>query len=125
HVSNMNNMAMVQLGDSSSVQQQDNLTIIGFPGNGDIAGNNATDLLTPSVNKVFVSSIKTSDTGAPLIQVGGNVEHGDSGGPALDNHGTIVGIVSFGANGPGSTSFLHASNSAHTLVQDMGLNTSP
>src|SRR6266487_1328953 len=35
HVSNMNDMAMVQLGDSSSVQQQDNLTIIGFPGNGD------------------------------------------------------------------------------------------
>src|SRR6266487_1067620 len=125
HVNNMNDMAMVQLGDSSSVQQQDELTIIGFPGNGDIAGNSATDLLTLSVNKVFVSSIKTTDTGAPLIQVGGNVEHGDSGGPALDNHGTIVGIVSFGANGPGSTSFLQASNSAHTLVQDLGLNTSP
>src|SRR5439155_18965054 len=96
HVSNMNNMAMVQLGDSSSVQQQDNLTIIGFPGNGEIAGNNATDLLTLSVNPVFVSSIKTTNTGAPVIQVAGNVEHGDSGGPALDNHGTIVGIVSFG-----------------------------
>src|SRR6266516_187950 len=101
HVSNMNDMAMVQLGDSSSVQQQDNLTIIGFPGNGDIAGNSATDLLTLSVNQVFVISIKTTNTGAPLIQVGGNVEHGDSGGPALDNNGTIVGIVSFGANGPG------------------------
>src|SRR6266487_3699625 len=125
HVNNMNDMAMVQLGDSSSVQQQDELTIIGFPGNGDIAGNSATDLLTLSVNKVFVSSIKTTDTGAPLIQVGGNVEHGDSGGPALDNHGTIVGIVSFGATGPGSTSFLQASNSARTLVQSLGLDTTP
>jgi S1-C subfamily serine protease len=125
HVSNMNNMAMVQLGDSSSVQQQDNLTIIGFPGNGDIASNNATDLLTPSVNKVFVSSIKTSNTGAPLIQVGGNVEHGDSGGPALDSQGTIVGIVSFGASGQGSTSFLQASSSASALVRSLGLNTTP
>ena len=126
HVSNMNDMAMVQLGDSSSVQQQDNLTIIGFPGNGDIAGNNATDLLTLSVNPVFVSSFKTTNTGAPVIQVAGNVEHGDSGGPALDTHGTIVGIVSFGAaSGQGSTSFLQASSSAIALVQSLGLNTTP
>ncbi len=125
HVSNMNDMAMVQLGDSTSVQQQDNLTIIGFPGNGDIAGHSATDLLTLSVNKVFVSSIKTTDTGAPVIQVGGIVEQGDSGGPALDNQGTIVGIVSFGAaSGPG-TSFLQASSSASALVQSLGLNTTP
>lgn len=127
HVSNMNDMAMIQLGDSSSVQQLDELTIIGFPGNGDIAGNSATDLLSLSVNKVIVSSsIKTTNTGAPVIQVGGNVEHGDSGGPALDNHGAIVGIVSFGStSGQGSTSFLQASNSARTLVQSLGLNTTP
>ncbi len=125
HVSNMNDMAMVQLGNSSSVQQQDELTIIGFPGNGDIAGSSATDLLTLSVNKVFVSSMKTTDTGAPVLQVGGNVEHGDSGGPALDNHGAIVGIVSFGATGQGSTSFLQVSNSASALVQSLGLNTTP
>ena len=125
HVSNMNDVAMVQLGNSSNVQQQDELTIIGFPGNGDIAGNSATDLLTLSVNKVFVSSMKTTDTGAPVIQVGGNVEHGDSGGPALDKNGTIVGIVSFGASGQGNTSFLQASKSASALVQSLGLDTSP
>src|SRR6266849_852702 len=128
HVSNMNDMAMVQLGDSTSVQQQDNLTIIGFPGNGDIAGNSATDLLTPSVNKVFVSSIKTTNSGAEVIQVGGNVEHGDSGGPALDNAGAVVGIVSFGlstAGSPGGTSFLQASNSARGLVQSLHLDTTP
>lgn len=125
HVSNMNDHAMVQLGDSQGVQQQDNLTIIGFPGNGDVS-NNPTDLLTLSViNQISVSSIKTTDTGAPLIQVSGNVEHGDSGGPALDNSGKIVGIVSFGTNGPGSTSFLQASDSARALIQSLGLDTTP
>jgi S1-C subfamily serine protease len=125
HVSNMNDHAMVQLGDSQGVQQQDNLTIIGFPGNGDVS-NNPTDLLTLSViNQISVSSIKTTDTGAPLIQVSGNVEHGDSGGPALDSSGKIVGIVSFGTNGPSSTSFLQASDSARALVQSLGLDTTP
>ncbi|HEU5226577.1 MAG TPA: serine protease [Ktedonobacteraceae bacterium] len=120
----------VQLGNSSNVQQQDTLTIIGFPGNGDVS-TKPTDLLTSSVNKINVSSIKTTDSGAPVIQVGGNVEHGDSGGPALDANGTVVGIVSFGLgspdspNGLGGTSFLQAGNSAADLVQSLKLNTTP
>jgi hypothetical protein len=125
HVSNMNDMAMVQLGDSSSVQQQDNLTIIGFPGNADTASSSATDLLTSSVNKVYVRSLKTTNTGASVIEVSGNVEHGDGGGPALNSNGSIVGIVSFGGTGKGSSSFLQASSSANALVQSLGLNTTP
>jgi hypothetical protein len=124
HVSNMDNMPMVQLGDSSGVQAQDQLTIIGFPGNGDVS-TTPTNLLTSSVNTVNVSSIKTTDTGAPLIQVGGNVERGDSGGPALDSTGKVVGIVSFGIGTQGSTSFLQAGNSARQLVQQLSLNTAP
>ena len=126
HVS-MNDMPSVQLGDSSNVQQQDQLSIIGFPGNGDVSSK-PTDILTPSVNLINVSSIKTTDSGAQVIQVGGNVEHGDSGGPALDSNGAVVGIVSFGlssANSPGGTSFLQASNSAESLVQSLNLNTTP
>src|SRR5712692_3370924 len=115
HVS-MNDMPSVQLGDSSTVQQQDRLTIIGFPGNGDVS-TLPTNLLTSSVNQIFVSSIKTTDTGAQVIQVGGNVEHGDSGGPALNDLGIVVGIVSFGLSDQGSTSFLQASNSTRQLVQ--------
>jgi serine protease Do len=126
HVSNMDDMPSVQLGDSSNVQQQDTLTIIGFPGNGDVS-NAPDDLLTSSVNQILVSSIKTTSTGAPVIQVGGNVEHGDSGGPALDSSGTVVGIVSFAlaTDSPGGTSFLQASNSARTLVQAQHLDTTP
>ncbi len=124
---NMNDMASVQLGDSSTVQQQDELTIIGFPGNGDVSSK-PTDLLTSSVNKITVSSIKTTDTGAQVIQVGGNVEHGDSGGPALNSQGSVVGIVSFGlssSGSPGGTSFLQASNSARELLQALNLDTTP
>lgn len=124
HVSNMDDMPMVQLGDSSGVQVQDQLTIIGFPGNGDVS-TTPTNLLTSSVNTVSVSSIKTTDTGAPLIQVGGNVEHGDSGGPALDSTGKVVGIVSFGIGTQGITSFLQAGNSAQQLVHQLNLKTTP
>jgi hypothetical protein len=121
HVSTMNDMPMLQLGDSSTVQTQDQLTIIGFPGNGDV-NNSPNDILTSSINVIQVSSIKTTPSGAPLIQVGGNVEQGDSGGPALDSTGQIVGIVSFGTSTTGGgTSFLRASSSAKQMIQQAGI----
>ncbi len=123
HVS-MDDTASIQLGDSSNVEPQDTLTIIGFPGNGDVS-QQPTNLLTSSVNQVIVSSIKTNDQGAQLIQVGGNVEHGDSGGPALDSNGNVVGIVSFALSEQGNTNFLQASNSARALVQNLHLDTTP
>lgn len=119
----------IQVGDSSNVELQDELRIIGFPGNGDVSQkNDPTNFLTPSINQVFVSSIKTTDANANVIQVGGNVEHGDSGGPALDNNGNIVGVVSFGLQQTGDTgitSFLQASNSARTLLTSLNLDTKP
>ncbi|HEY3991702.1 MAG TPA: trypsin-like peptidase domain-containing protein [Ktedonobacteraceae bacterium] len=124
HVSGMDNMPMLQLGDSSAVQEQDQLSIIGFPGNGDV-NTRPNDLFTSSINLINVSSIKTLPSGAPLIQVGGNVEQGDSGGPALDNNGHVVGIVSFGSISGGSTSFLRASSSAKQMIQQAGIDTTP
>ncbi|HLZ22481.1 MAG TPA: serine protease [Ktedonobacterales bacterium] len=126
----------IKLDDSSQVAADDQLTIIGFPGNGDqyraVSDQtvDANDLLTPSVNNVTVSSIKSNSNGAKLIQVGGNVEHGDSGGPALDASGNIVGVVSFGtsdgtAQTVGNTSFLRSSDDVQPLITTASVNTAP
>ena len=123
HVSGMDNMPMLQLGDASTVQQQDQLTIIGFPGNGDL-NNDPTSLLTLSINQIYVSAIKPNN-GATVIQVGGNVEHGDSGGPALNSGGQVVGVVSFGpaSSDGGETSFLQTTSTAKQLMQSANIDT--
>lgn len=123
----MSDTPSIQLDNSASVAVEDQLTIIGYPGNGDVT-DDGTDLLTPSVNVITVSAMKTGDNGEQLIQVGGNIEHGDSGGPALDAQGHIVGIVSFafvGPDSPGSTAFLRSSNSVQSLLSTASVNTTP
>ncbi|GCE04272.1 S1 family peptidase [Dictyobacter aurantiacus] len=123
---NMEDTPSVQLDDSSNVSQQDELTIIGFPGNGDLGDPTKPDpttYLTSSVNKIYVSAIKEH-----VIQVGGNVEHGDSGGPALNSHGNVVGVVSFynqDAQTPVGTSFLQTSSSAQELITNLKIDTKP
>lgn len=59
---NLNDTPSVQLDDSSGIQQQDGLTIIGFPGAGDVS-QKPTNLLATSVNDILVSSVKTTDQG--------------------------------------------------------------
>lgn len=115
----------IQLASSSELAIEDTLAVIGFPGNGDVNAD-PTNLLTPSVNNANVSAIKRNDNGSQLIQVGGNIEHGDSGGPALDTNGHIVGIVSFGgADDRGITAFLRSSDSALTLLHAAKIDTTP
>jgi S1-C subfamily serine protease len=125
HVNGMDDMPMLQLGDPAAVQQQDKLTIVGFPGNGDL-NNDPTGLLTLSINQIYVSAVKPNN-GAMVIQVGGNVEHGDSGGPALNSNGQVVGVVSFGLAGGsgGETSFLQTSGTAKQLLQQAGISVAP
>lgn len=128
---NLENTPSIQLGDSSNVEPQDELTILGFPGNGDFDDPKHADpnnFFTLSINKVYVSAIKKGHDGAPVIQVGGNVEHGDSGGPALDSNGNVVGVVSFSspyADLPLGTSFLQDSDNAKMWLESLKLDTTP
>ncbi len=129
HVDGLHDLPTIPLGDSTQVYQDDTLTIIGYPGSADLPASdgsiNPANFTTASVNTVTVSAFKTADNGSQVIQVGGNVEQGDSGGPALNADGQVVGVVSFAvssSSGSGQTSFLHTVNDAKTLVRQAGVN---
>ena len=130
HVDGLKDMPTIPLGDSSQVFQGDTLTMIGYPDTADLAASDGTiifnDFLTSSVNTITVSAIKTEASGLQVIQAGGNVEQGDSGGPALNADGQLVGMVSFtntSQSNQGSTSFLQMVNNDKPLIHQAGIKT--
>jgi serine protease Do len=98
------------------------------------AGNNTTT--TPTVTAGSISSKSTSDKGVPLLGTSATVSFGNSGGPALNDSGQMVGVVSYGATqasfnfmigGSVVLEFLHEKNilpreSTTTHLYDVALN---
>ena len=129
---NLDDTPVVPIGDSDTVSPTDLLTVIGYPGNGDlgatISSESPNNFLDESINDVTVSALKTNpSSNGGLIQIGGNVENGDSGGPALNAQGQIVGVVSFGVDNtqPEGTSFLRASSTVSPLLAQASIDTTP
>jgi S1-C subfamily serine protease len=129
HVDGLRDLPTISLGDAAQVYQGDTLTITGYPASADLPQSDGSidpnNFLTPSVKTVTVSAFKTAQDGAQLIQVDGNVEAGDSGAPALNADGQLVGVVSLAAGsgtGAGQAHFLHPVTDAQALIRQHKLN---
>lgn len=127
HVDGLRDMPTIPLGDAHQVYQDDPLTIIGYPASADLAGPdgsvNPSNFITPSVRTVTVSAFKTAQDGSQLIQIDGDTEQGDSGSPALNADGHLVGVVSLAAGaGSGQVGFLQQANDAQLLIQQAKVN---
>ncbi len=96
------NYPTVKLGAIADVTQGANLSIIGFPGNANTNGVVSDTSMTPTLTSGKVSSIKdASGSDKKLIETDTTIGHGNSGGPALNDSGAVVGIATYTADGSG------------------------
>jgi S1-C subfamily serine protease len=90
----------LRVGASSDIKEGSEVIVIGYPGL--VSGTNENSLVniqssaTPTVTKGIVSAIKNDNAGLKLIQVDASIDHGNSGGPALNNKGEVIGIATYG-----------------------------
>jgi hypothetical protein len=70
------------LGDAGTLKPGERLTIVGSPMGMDF-----------SVHQASVSNVDRRDLGMAMIQIDGQVNPGNSGGPLIDAHGRVVGVV--------------------------------
>lgn len=98
------------IGDSSMIEIQDAVTIIGYPGTSEIGQENT---LNPTVTNGTISG-KQMVSGTEWIQVQGDARGGNSGGPVLDKSGNVIGILSAGTDN--TNLYIRPSNDIKTLL---------
>ncbi|MGD0259750.1 MAG: trypsin-like peptidase domain-containing protein [Verrucomicrobiota bacterium] len=90
----------VRLGNSDDMDVGESIVVIGYPG---VAGPEMNDfvagesVLEPTVTSGIVSARKTQPDGAPVLQTDAATTHGNSGGPAFNEKGQVIGIATFGS----------------------------
>src|SRR5262249_49495813 len=85
------------IGDSDKMSVQDPVIAIGYPGTADFQGLFAAkSQLEASITDGTVSAIKSTPEGEPVLQVTTPITHGNSGGPAINIRGEVIGLATFG-----------------------------
>ena len=90
------NLPTIGLGDSDRVELGQPIHILGFPGvvlYHDLLDKRSA--VEASVTSGRVSSLKRDARGAPVIQTDAAASWGNSGGPAINERGEVVGILTF------------------------------
>ncbi|MBS1809585.1 MAG: trypsin-like peptidase domain-containing protein [Acidobacteria bacterium] len=92
------NAPTLKLGNSEQTQVGDQIWVIGYPGAADSEALDAKSQLEPTTNDGKISAKKTSTDGAPILQTNTSTTHGNSGGPAINEKGEVIGILTFRGN---------------------------
>ncbi len=92
------------LGQPEALSETDTLYAFGFPlGVGTLTLDN--QLPSVSVKAVSVERVQrgliAGSEAVTVLQLGGTITHGNSGGPVLNNRGEVVGVVALGTEGGG------------------------
>lgn len=92
------NAPAITIADSSGVLAADPITVIGYPGVADMRSVlDEKSALEPTITSGTISAVKRAESGEPILQVSAAIEHGSSGGPAVDQNGNVIGLATFGA----------------------------
>ncbi|MEW6736759.1 MAG: trypsin-like peptidase domain-containing protein [Acidobacteriota bacterium] len=95
------NAPTLLVGDSEKVQLQDKVFAFGYPGAVDALSDfgvlDQKSALEASITDGSVSARKNTADGAPVLQVSVPITNGNSGGPAINEKGEVIGLATFGS----------------------------
>lgn len=121
------NAPNLAIGDSDKVSVQDAVIAIGYPGAADLEGLfDDKSQLEASITDGAVSAIKRTTDGEPVLQVTTPITHGNSGGPAINLRGEVIGLATFGNRDKvQGFNFLVASSTVKKFVKEAKASNKP
>lgn len=120
------NLPTVKIGDSSQTQVGDKVTVIGYPGVATFQEFLSEEShLEPTVTSGIISAKKTLTDGSEVLQTDAALTYGNSGGPAFNEAGEVIGIASLVATEQGEQkigfSYLRPSNVASEFLKEKNI----
>ena len=117
-------LPIVYLGDSDLVQLGEPIYIVGYPG-AVISHPYLTPQIEPTVTTGTISGTKLDIKGMPVIQTDAAVTWGNSGGPAFNKRGEVIGVATFGSIAQGQAiqgfNFLVPINTVKEFIRASGV----
>ncbi len=117
------------LGDSAAMKIGDRLHILGFPRG--VLNHELLDVsaqVEASITSGAISGFQQDRTGQSVIQTDAPAALGNSGGPAVDDRGRVVGVVTFASRGAGEQgttaqgfNFIIPSQAVKDFLSDTGI----
>ncbi|MBN1298527.1 MAG: trypsin-like peptidase domain-containing protein, partial [Actinobacteria bacterium] len=108
-------LSSVLVADSSMMEIQDDVTIIGYPGTSDMGQDN---ILNPTVTTGRVSG-KIMLGGTEVLQIQGDARSGNSGGPVLNPNGMVIGMLTMGTDE--TNNYLRPSSDLKLMINKNGV----
>ena len=90
------NLPTVPVGDDTKMEVGDKVFVIGFPAVADEAGTSNPVGVEPTFTSGDISARKTMVGGWQALQTDADITNGNSGGPAFNEQGQVIGIATFG-----------------------------
>jgi serine protease Do len=89
----------VQLGDDNNMAQGDQIYIMGFPGDAELDPNEEVGVEATLTAGKFSRRAQVPGGIWKFIQTDAYITHGNSGGPAFNERGEVIGIATYGGGG--------------------------
>lgn len=116
------NLPVTRIGNIDNLTQGSEITVIGFPGKSENELVDKTESKVTATNGVVSSVRKTSGNSKKLIQSDVSIDHGNSGGPAINTQGEVVGIATYGLFEEGGTfNYMRDVSDLVTLANTKGI----
>jgi S1-C subfamily serine protease len=98
------NFVTEPLGDDTALRVGDQIYAIGYPGDATFQSYlKQTSPVEPTFTRGVVSARKKMEGGWDALQTDAAITHGNSGGPAVDESGRVIGLTTWGAVSEGQS----------------------
>jgi len=97
------NYPTVKLGSIDNIEQGSSLSILGYPGNASDNSIVGSETANATLTNGKVSSIKNANgSDLKVIETDTTIGHGNSGGPAMNDNGQVVGVATYSVDASGA-----------------------